>query len=614
MSKSQLTHNDSEKLIPFVREDWVSATKTRNYIFEDLILDWLNIHGVTKGFKKDEEYPGYDGNLDFTKFLFQKGHDFEAAVVNYLKEKHGEPNFSTVCKHYKDSYSLSKAEETFELMKTGKPFILQGVLWNPENRTFGMPDILVRSDWINQITDKDTIERIEEKKKATALDGSYHYRVIDVKFTTAKLNSAGTQLLGQHSQKAYRAQLAIYNEALSRLQEFTAPKAYLLTKNWNSTKQGQKFKGKHSLEQLATVDFSGLDSEFYGLAEEAINWHRRVRSEGADWEVYPEPTRPELWPNCTNDQNFPWGKAKSEIANELQELTTIWQIGLKQREIAHSNKIFKRDDKNLNPQTIGITTEKRSKVVKAIVDINRDSNPEIVSPSKIDNDIGYWKNKPKLEFFVDFESVNNIDDDFSKFPYSNSEGQIFMIGCGHENADGNWEITVFTANDLSLAEESRVIDEWLKHMRKTTDNMLGKGSELPRIIHWSKAEVSLMRAAKKNMEKRNEKIPEFWEKLPWLDFLPVVKEQPFVVKGAFGFGLKAIAKNMFKHGLIETSWGDGPTDGLGAMVGAWYCDKQVEGTDKSMRSISYMKEIEEYNKVDCKVMWEIINYLRNNHT
>jgi predicted RecB family nuclease len=123
-----------------------------------------------------------------------------------------------------------------------------------------------------------------------------------------------------------------------------------------------------------------------------------------------------------------------------------------------------------------------------------------------------------------------------------------------------------------------------------------------------------MRAAKKNMEKRNEKIPEFWEKLPWLDFLPVVKEQPFVVKGAFGFGLKAIAKNMFKHGLIETSWGDGPTDGLGAMVGAWYCDKQVEGTDKSMRSISYMKEIEEYNKVDCKVMWEIINYLRNNHT
>ena len=257
---------------------------------------------------------------------------------------------------------------------------------------------------------------IEEKEKATALDGSYHYRVIDVKFTTAKLNSAGTQLLGQSSQKAYKTQLAIYNKALSRLQEFTAPKAYLLTKNWNSTKQGQKFKGEHSLEQLATVDFSGLDSEFYGLAEEAIDWHRRVRSEGADWEVYPEPTRPELWPNCTNDQNFPWGKAKSEIANELQELTTIWQIGLKQREIAHSNQIFKSDDKNLNPQTMGITTEKRSKVVKAIVDINRDSNPEIVSPSKIDNNIGYWKNKPKLEFFVDFETVTDINDDFPNFP------------------------------------------------------------------------------------------------------------------------------------------------------------------------------------------------------
>ena len=46
----------------------------------------------------------------------------------------------------------------------------------------------------------------------------------------------------------------------------------------------------------------------------------------------------------------------------------------------------------------------------------------------MERDIGYWKEKPKLEFFVDFETVNNIDDDFSKFPYPNSEAQIFMIG------------------------------------------------------------------------------------------------------------------------------------------------------------------------------------------
>jgi hypothetical protein len=41
------------------------------------------------------------------------------------------------------------------------------------------------------------------------------------------------------------------------------------------------------------------------------------------------------------------------------------------------------------------------------------------------------------------------------------------------------------------------------------------------------------------------------------------------VTGAFGFGLKAIARAMAAQGLIETTWEDGPADGLGAMVGAW---------------------------------------------
>ena len=36
-----------------------------------------------------------------------------------------------------------------------------------------------------------------------------------------------------------------------------------------------------------------------------------------------------------------------------------------------------------------------------------------------------------------------------------------------------------------------------------------------------------------------------------------------------GFGLKTVARSMKHHGLIETDWHDGVTDGLGAMVAAW---------------------------------------------
>jgi hypothetical protein len=398
------------------------------------------------------------------------------------------------------------------------------------------------------------------------------------------------------------------------LQEYKPSQAYLLSKNWSYTSRGKKLKGGHSLERLASIDFSNLDWEFYGYSEKAVDWYRRVRSEGANWDVFPSPTRPELWPNCKNDKSYPWANAKSEIGETLKDLTTIWQVGLKQRDIAHGNRIYTRDDPNLNPQTLGITTEKKSKTIKALIDINRDSNPEKVSSSKIEKDTGHWKEKPKLEFFVDFETVNNIDDDFSRFPYPNGEAQIFMIGCGHENVDGKWEITVFTANALDLIEENRIIEEWLAHMQEVTDRTLGKGTSIPRIFHWSPAEVSFMRTAIKNRKKVDGHVPEHWNGLPWFDFHPVVKDQPFVVKGALGFGLKAIAKNLYKHGLTETSWGDGPADGLGAMAGAWYCNREVRETGKSMQEMPYMLEIQEYNVVDCKVMWELINYLRKHHS
>ena len=70
MSNSLTTHDDGGSEIPFVRGDWVSATKTRNYVSKDTLLDWLDIHGKEKQFRKDTEGKDYDANLDFTKFLF----------------------------------------------------------------------------------------------------------------------------------------------------------------------------------------------------------------------------------------------------------------------------------------------------------------------------------------------------------------------------------------------------------------------------------------------------------------------------------------------------------------------------------------------------------------
>ena len=84
------------------------------------------------------------------------------------------------------------------------------------------------------------------------------------------------------------------------------------------------------------------------------------------------------------------------------------------------------------------------------------------------------------------------------------------------------------------------------------------------------------------------------------------------MRGALNFGLKAFAKAMHSEDLIDTSWGHTKVDGLGAMTGAWWRDEEAGSRGVSLMDIELMQEIAEYNEVDCKVMMEIVRYLRAN--
>ena len=132
------------------------------------------------------------------------------------------------------------------------------------------------------------------------------------------------------------------------------------------------------------------------------------------------------------------------------------------------------------------------------------------------------------------------------------------------------------------------------------------------VFHWSHAEVSTLETAYNSATARHPGKP--WSAPNWFDFLKkVIREEPVVVRGALGFGLKAIAKSMHAQGLIETSWGDGPTDGLGAMVGAWTAAHEAAASGRKLSEMPLIKEIEDYNEVDCKVMMEIVRCLRDKH-
>jgi len=577
---------------------WVSATETLNFCADDPLLDWLDLHGAAAGFTRDDEDPRYDVRTDFAAFRLQKAREFEDVLMTYLPR-----NFDLVriAGGPRDARDREAARRTWRAMSEGAELIAQAVLWDAESQTYGVPDLLVRSDVLNRLV-PGAISPEDAAVVAPDLPGArWHYRVVDVKCTTLRLLKDGRAGGHHHEQKV---QLWIYNQALGRLQGRTPPCRYLLGRgcHWNNGKA----RGRSAFERLARVD---QDEEgLADLARSACDWVRRVRSEGSTWQVLPEPSREELRPSLRrgHGDDHPWDQAKERIGTALEDLMIVPRVSRRLRAEALARGLRRWTDPACTAAALGIGGAKNPAVVDAVLRANR-SEGDPVSPDKVTANEALWRVPAPAEFYVDFETVNDLDDDFSRFPEAGGQTLIFMIGCGHL-ADTGWQFHVFTVNRLTEPEEARIIGAWLAHMHQVCAAR-GTSLDKARLFHWSPAEESSFTEAYNSAAVRHGFPP--WDDLPWVDLLNrVVKEQPITVRGAFGFGLKAVAKALRRHGLIETEWADGPTDGLGAMVGAWWCEHEAARTGAAMPTLGLMREIERYNEVDCKVMAEALELFR----
>ena len=250
------------------------------------------------------------------------------------------------------------------------------------------------------------------------------------------------------SARAYKAQLFIYNRALGRLQGYLPPKAYLLGRGW---KQGSE-RGSSCMERLAPVPHASNISKGYSLGEatrDAVDWIRRARTEGRRWTVLPEPSINELRPNMSHVQDAPWHGAKRQIGHELEDLTLLWQVGIDKRIAANEAGILRWTDEGFTAADVGVKGAKQGPILDALLEINRDKDGPPVRPAHIAAAEDEWRDPAGLEFYVDFETVSDLDDDFSNIPEKGGQPLIFMIGCGHVQ-DGDWVFRCFTADALKM--------------------------------------------------------------------------------------------------------------------------------------------------------------------
>ena len=155
----------------------------------------------------------------------------------------------------------------------------------------------------------------------------------------------------------------------------------------------------------------------------------------------------------------------------------------------------------------------------------------------------------------------------------------------------------FTIRYLTLDEEEKIVRYWLQYLKRVVGNNI-------KIYHWSSAErvyIDYMKSQYPHLD-----YPNF----TYVDLLSYFKMEPITIQGCFGYGLKEIVKMLYNHELIKNKWVD-DTDGLEAMIEI--INKSQDALDKRIPIKRYteIKKIIYYNYMDCKVIVDILEMLKN---
>lgn len=552
-----------------------------NYIRNDALVDFLRL--TTNPIISEHTSANTSHTINFN---ITQEHTFKRKIVNLIREKIGPTNIVTVSSFISKMYAL----KTAELIKQKIP-VIHSAPFVGKNNIAGIASLLVRSDWIHKIINHPPVH--------TYNTDPTHYVVIEIIPHTLLLKSDATHLLNVGSNPVYKSHLYIYNQLLSEIQGYRSPHAYILGRQWKYTSKGQTHRGHNCFDKLACVDFFNVDINVATDTNNAINWIRELRTHAHTWTTIP-PSKPELRPNmCVNSNH--WNLTKLNIAQEIGDITMIWNCTPKHREKAMDEDIYNWRDKKLNANIMNITGT-RGQIVDKILNINRQTTDKI-RPATLQNKL----NTTELEFFVDFETFTDIHIDIDTLPTTTPSNMIFLIGIGHV-LNGKWHQVQFVADTNTKEAEKHIMRAFVEYLQYYGSNR--------RIYYWN-ADYRMWNTSKHAQYKLADrptklKILDRWDLVGWFDLCKYFKDEQIVIKNCFNFNLKNIAHALQSHNLIPPHDQSNCSNGLDAQILAWntYTYNQ---TTVNIKNTEVMKDIMKYNANDCKILYDIVEYLKQNH-
>ena len=565
-----------------------------NYTKNDSCIDYLELNGLKYGYQPNQE-------SDSNKLLKCSGLQFEEQVFHKIKEKCQEYNLE--CVELSLAHNISfydRYMETQSLLDRGVDVIIHGGVADLSNEFSGIPDLILRTDTTGILFTNDPFE-IEDNSR-------YYYTACDIKLSKIRFQSNNDCITNSGNFPYYKIQSWVYNLCLSRMTGFLSSKSYLLGNGYSYSNNREVYNDPfYTLGIVDPEEKIGFNGETVEqLMFGGFDFIRKLRSSV----LYDKPIEEiiqfdvRLAPNMNNNYNGKWSEAKKQIALKTGELTLLYKLKTKDRNKLVLQGIKSWRNPNLTTDSLDLNIYNKNSVTAQIVDtmmnINRYENQPNISVRRITNPdiINIINPEVPIKFYLDFETAN-----------LNGETIIFQIGVIVADIHNDkYQYTSFVANRLDWESELRIMNNYLDFMNQMKSKYrLGEC----RTYFWSNAERNFMNKFVKKLTNHPQtrsvsltldnakQVVQGYQDLSW-----VFKNNPIVVKGVFGYGLKPITKALHNCGLIKCEWGNG-LDGLSASLFAIETNKRCIRENTSFSDTEIAQEIVKYNEVDCRAIYEI---------
>jgi len=542
--------------------DMLNFNLLKNHILKDPIVDWFTIQG-----DKDVNYQK-DVSSYYRDYILKESGKYKEKLLHQIIQLSGE-----------DVPIDTSHEVTMNMIKYGAPLIIRGKLYDMDLSLNVKCDIIIRYDLFKKLfplIDNLPFHLLSKKRGYLLINicySSLHFRM-DLK-TVA---NDGNSLYKKCSLYAFR-------ECFTKITG-ERPPCFLLGKEY--------YYKKTLLSKKEFIGYIQFDQQIIQSFMKAYQWIQTLKKDFKQMKLLPLPTHKELYPNM-NHKESDWENEKVKLANEIKEITLVWNITYDERCMFLDKGITCWDDPKL---LLHLKQTKKKYIQERMIHMNQQKDILIHPRKNISSELSHIINHTDALYF-DIESFLSFDEKQSLFnededKIKGGEPVIGIIGFIYHGHYYDYTIEGFTNK-----EEKKIIQLFSDKLHQ-----IMKGDCIY-VYHWGHAEYNYLKYIR-------EKYPEI--KLPEIKLINILdyfRTEPIIVQGVFKFGLKSIGSALYKNGLIKTTWGDND-NGLDSMIRfKEYCTSKKENIP--IKRYIEVKGIIDYNRIDCQVLYEIVELLRNKY-